>query len=149
MVCVKSVEQYLWYEIVATVQVVVGVISGQSDENISGRDLIQIQMKKLSNAFHLFMLDLEANEFRKEEAYRALQLPSERQAESESNDTEKTESGSSVGKQLGTQLQLFFVKPTKVMLGSLIEVSEVLISRSKNVWGREREYTNTYKNSRR
>ncbi|MGB1039201.1 MAG: hypothetical protein ACPGYY_11200 [Bacteroidia bacterium] len=102
-------------------------------------------MKKLSNAFHLFMMDLEVSEFQKEQAYKALQLPSEQKAEKESSETENTESGSSEGKQLGTQLQLFFVKLTKAFLSSLLSTIEAVISRAENLVGREREYTNTYK----
>jgi hypothetical protein len=129
MIVVRNVEQYLWYEIMATLDAFVRVGLGKIHRERSVKMYLNDQVGKLRNAFHLFMLDMEKEEFQQHQVYKALKLPSEERGEtssaenttSRSNDKPKSESTN-----VGKQLQLFFVRPAKKALLTVIKAMECI-----------------------
>ena len=121
MAVVNSVEQYLWYEVVATLEVVIGLVNGEK----SSKKSWSLQLERLKKAFNLFMLDLEVEDFKNMKLFKDLKLPSEQKTRLKKKPKPRRNSGGrSKDVKVGKQLQLFFVKTTKSILLRTIEGME-------------------------
>lgn len=100
---VDNVEKYLVYEVIKTLQIAVEVffVGEKSREEFSA------QWAVMKQAFHLFMLDLEVEDFKNLKLFKDLKLPSERKVKRKAGKAVKK--GKAKVKKVGKQLTLFFV----------------------------------------
>jgi len=136
-----SVEQYFMYEVVATFNAVVEWVKGEN------RNVNQWNSKlgKLKKAFHYFMMELEVDEFKD------LKLPSEQKPKSQPKASNgngvKSKAGIAQKAQAGgKQLQLFFVKMTKKVMLSALELLENITEWcAEKLFGKVEDYENRVK----
>ncbi len=111
MVRVKNVESYLMYEVVVTMEVFVAILMGK----IEHREEWTLQVEKLKYAFHLFMLDLDVEDFKQLKVFKEVELPSEQREKEKGKSEEKNKVKAGVRK-VGKQPQLFFVNCKEVVV---------------------------------
>jgi hypothetical protein len=147
MAVVNSVEQYLWYEVVATLEVVIDFVRGEKRQKMNWKG----QLGKLKKAFDLFMLDLDVEDFKSLKVFKDLKLPSEhkstpkKKTESRTNSRAKTK-----GLKTGKQLQLFFVKTMKFGLLKTLEGVELVTKSLTNImFGDAPDFENKARSDRR
>ena len=103
MVSVKNVEAYLMYEVVVLVEVLIDRVFGRMENPYQ----LEQQWHQVKRAFHLFMLDLEADDFKQMYLFKDLKLPSERKTKTAKPSNKKSKAKRP---KVGKQLQLFFLK---------------------------------------
>ncbi|MDB9882994.1 hypothetical protein OAD66_07680 [Bacteroidia bacterium] len=142
MTVVSNVEQYLWYEVVSTFEMIMDFVRGKKN----GKMTFSCQFEKLKKAIHFFMLDLDVEDFKDLKLLKDLKLPSEQKSEdkeSQTGDSPKAKTGVA---EAGKQLQLFFVKTSKnVLLGIVLAVEYLVESLSDKLLRDEVDYENKRK----
>lgn len=103
MVSVRNVEAYLMYEVVVLVEVLIDRVLGRMENPYQ----LEQQWDQVKRAFHLFMLDVEADDFKQMYLFKDLKLPSERKTKTTKPSNQKSKAKRP---KLGKQLQLFFLK---------------------------------------
>ena len=132
MVRVKNVESYLMYEVVVTMEVFVGVLVGK----IEHREEWILQVEKLKYAFHLFMLDLDVEDFKQLKVFKEVELPSE-QREKEKGKSEEKIKVKAGARKVGKQLQLFFVNCKEVVVLTERKLFRIL---ERRLLGNDQDY---------
>ncbi len=116
MVSVRNVEAYLMYEVVVLVEVLIDRVLGRMKNPYQ----LEQQWDQVKRAFHLFMLDLEADDFKQMYLFKDLKLPSERKTKRAKPSNKKSKAKRP---KVGKQLQLFF--------GKIVAVSSLIIIEMK------------------
>lgn len=117
MVNVKNVEAYLMYEVVVLVEVLIDRVFGRMENPYQ----LEQQWHQVKRAFHLFMLDLEADDFKQMYLFKDLKLPSERKTKTAKPSNKKSKAKRP---KLGKQLQLFFEKVVAVSSLIIVEMKK-------------------------
>lgn len=143
MIAVNSVEQYFWFEVVNTFEVLIGFLTDGKRHTL----MWQKQWSKLEKAFHLFMLDLDVDDFKNSSLYQDLKLPSEQKPKRDTKpkNTARDKTKKRISSE-GKQLKLFFVKSLKnavLQVVLAIEVVLLLVAAKKKV--PPRDYENRFR----
>ena len=147
MTAVNSVEQYLWYEVVATLEVVIDFVKGEKREKNNWKK----QLSKLKKAFDLFMLDLDVEDFKNLKVFKDLKLPSEKKSADKRGQKSPRNSGAKTKVvKAGKQLQLFFKKVSKLTLLKSIEGLDWVSNKLADIiFGEVPEFENKQRKDRR
>jgi hypothetical protein len=117
-----SIEKYVFLEVMNTLEVAISWVSGVNRDTFK----LQKQWKKLAEALHLFMLDVEMVEFKD------LKLPSEQKPAAKQKQEPNPKSKLKGAKKKVKQLTLFFVKQVKKALFYTILAMELAVEKCKD-----------------
>lgn len=118
-----SIEKYVFMEVINTLELAISWVKGVNRDTF----LFQKQWKKLVQAIHLFMLDIEVVDFKD------LKLPSEQNPVTKQKQEPTSKSKLKGAKKKVKQLTLFFVKHAKKVLFYTVLAIELVVEKCKDI----------------